>query len=128
ITVHAHLCLIYETAAEQFAAIVPLIRIGLERGERCLYLADNQTAVAVFAAMQAEGIDLEAARNSGALVILGPQETYLKHGYYDPNEMIHFLTKATNAAKAAGFSALRIASEMTGVLGNDPSVERLIEY
>jgi len=128
ITVHAHLCLIYETAAEQFAAIVPLMRIGLEGGERCLYLADNQTAVAVLEAMQAEGIDLEAARNSGALAILSPQEIYLKHGYFDPDEMIHFLIEATNAAKAAGFSALRIASEMTWMLGNGPDVERLIEY
>lgn len=30
--VHDHLCLIYETREEQFAATVPFIRLGLERG------------------------------------------------------------------------------------------------
>lgn len=30
---HNHLCLIYEIKEEQFTAIVPFIRIGLERGD-----------------------------------------------------------------------------------------------
>ena len=36
IGVHDHLCLIYRTQEEQFAAVVPFIRIGRERGERCV--------------------------------------------------------------------------------------------
>lgn len=30
--VHDHLCLLYENTQEQFAAIVPFMRVGLERG------------------------------------------------------------------------------------------------
>ena len=36
---HQHLCLIYHTQEEQFAAALPYLRAGLERGERCLYIA-----------------------------------------------------------------------------------------
>ena len=34
-----------ETPEEQFDALVPFFRFGLERGERCLYVADQTTAV-----------------------------------------------------------------------------------
>ena len=38
---HEHLCLIYDTQEEQFAVALPYLRAGLERRERCLYLADG---------------------------------------------------------------------------------------
>ena len=31
--IHDHLCLFYRTQEEQFAAVIPYIRIGLEKGE-----------------------------------------------------------------------------------------------
>jgi PAS domain-containing protein len=42
--------------------------------------------------------------------------------------MILFLAEATAAAKADGFSALRVTGEMTWVLGGEPGTERLFEY
>ncbi len=35
-----HLCLIYETEAEQMAAAVPFVQLGLARNECCVYFAD----------------------------------------------------------------------------------------
>ena len=32
---------IYETQQEHFAVVIPFIRIGLERGEKCIYIADD---------------------------------------------------------------------------------------
>ena len=125
---HDHLCLIYETRAEQFAAVVPFIRIGLERGERCIYIVDDNTAQAVLTALRAGGVDTDAALASGALIIAAKQDAYLKRGYFDPDWMIQFLAQATAEARAAGYAALRATGEMTWVLGGDPGVERLIEY
>jgi PAS domain S-box-containing protein len=42
--------------------------------------------------------------------------------------MIGFLKLATDDAKAAGYSALRVTGEMTWVLGGDPGTERVMEY
>ncbi len=128
LAVHDHLCLIYETQAEQFAAIVPFVRLGLERGERCIYIADDNTAQTVLEALQRGGTEADAAIRSGALVIAGKRDAYLKQGYFDPDWMIGFLAESTRAAKAAGFTALRVTGEMTWQLGGDPGVERLIEY
>ncbi len=41
---HEHLCLIYDTLEEQFAAALPYLRIGLERGEKCLYIVDENSS------------------------------------------------------------------------------------
>ena len=128
IGVHQHLCLIYETQEEQFTAVIPFIRIGLERGERCLYIADDNPSDAVFDAMRAQGIDVAVAASSGALTVASKRETYLKPGCFDPDWMIHFLAEATDAAQAAGFSALRMTGEMGWMLGGDPGSARLTEY
>jgi PAS domain S-box-containing protein len=128
IGVHDHLCLIYETQEEQFAAVIPYIKIGLDRNEKCIYVVDDNTAAVVVNGMKAAGLDAEAAIASGKLVIVSKQEAYLKQGYFDPDWMIGFLKQATDEAKAAGFSALRITGEMTWVLGGDPGSDRLMEY
>ncbi len=133
---HNHLCLIYETQGEQFAAALTFLQIGLERGERCLYIVDENTASAVLEAMRACGMDVDSALRAGALIVTNKQETYLKPGHFDPDEMIRFLTEAIKEAKAAGFDALRVTTEMTwnlgdGSLAGSSSVlggERLMEY
>lgn len=126
--VHDHLCLIYETREEQFAAVIPYIRLGLERGEKCLYVADDNTAQAVDAAMEASGINVEGLSARGALSVVGKRDVYLKKGSFDPDWLIEYLRQAAMESKAEGFSALRITGEMTWVLGGDPGSERLMEY
>jgi chemotaxis family two-component system sensor kinase Cph1 len=126
--VHDHLCLIYETREEQFSAVIPFIKIGLEHGEKCLYAVDDNTAAMVINGMKGAGLDVESAVESGRLAIISKQDAYLKQGYFDPDWMIGFLKRATDEAKDAGFSALRITGEMTWVLSGDPGTERLMEY
>lgn len=126
--VHDHLCLIYESREEQLAAVMPFMRIGLERGERCVYIADDNTVATVIEAMRAEGIDVDVALDSGALSVITKHETYLKEGRFDPEWMINFLKESAAVAKADGYSALRATGEMTWMLGGEPGVERLMEY
>ncbi len=125
---HDHICLIYETRSEQFDAVVPFIRIGLENGEKCVYVADENTADEVLSIMRCRGIDIESALDTGSLVIARKKETYLRQGYFDPDEMIRFLKESTDSAKKEGFSALRVAGEMTWVLGGEEGTSKNIEY
>ena len=125
---HDHLCLIYETKKEQFAAVFPFINSGLKRGEKCIYIVDDNIAQEVIGAMQKSGIDVDSALKSGSLSIVNKQEVYLKQGYFDPAWMIQFLKEAVDSAKVEGFNALRVTGEMTWALGRDPGVEKLIEY
>ena len=125
---HAHLCLVYTTKAEQFAAVVPYLRLGLERGERCVYIVDENTADEVLRALKDDGVDADAAVEAGALAVISKRDSYLKEGSFDPDRMIRFLEDATTQAEASGYAALRVTGEMTWALGPETGAERLIEY
>ena len=126
--VHDHACLLYKSREEQFAAAIPFIKMGLERHEKCVYIADENSADTVLKALRAKGVDVESAVESGSLAIVTKVDTYLRGGGFDPDAMIAFLKEATESAVENGFTALRATGEMTWALGPEPGVERLIEY
>src|SRR3712207_4236686 len=95
-----HVCLIYETAAEQLAATVPFVRDGLARGERALYIIDESTLPEVAAALAEGGIDVEHEVWRGALVLATKREAYLHSGVFDPEGMIRFVRQTVQEAVA----------------------------
>ncbi|WP_306054663.1 MEDS domain-containing protein [Natronococcus wangiae] len=122
-----HLALIYESQAEQFATVIPYLERGLERGERCVYIADENDTEAILSALRDADVDADAALESGALTMHTAQDSYLRNGAFDPDEMIAFLEDAIEEA-AEQYEGLRIAGEMTWVFGDDPPIEELVEY
>jgi len=125
---HDHLCSIYDSSEEHFAVAIPFIRIGLERGEKCIYIADDGTEAVVRDAMHAERIDVERAIETDSLVLEKKEATYLKHGSFDPEWMFTFWADATAEAMSQGFSALRVTGETEWVLRGAPGLERWAEY
>jgi signal transduction histidine kinase len=125
---HDHLCSIYESPEEHFAVAIPFIRIGLDRGEKCIYIADDGTEAAVREAMYAEGIDVERAIATESLVLEKKEAAYLKHGSFDPEWMFTFWADATAEAMRQGFTALRATGETEWVLRGAPGLERWMEY
>lgn len=125
---HDHLCLLFTTREEEFSAVIPFLRLGLERGERCVYIVDENTAGEVLRALTDDGADTAAAVASGALIVISKRESYLKNGYFDPDLMIRFLEESAREAKSQGCAALRVTGEMTWALGPEPGVEKVLEY
>ena len=123
-----HLCSIYETTEEHLAVAVPFIQIGLARGEKCFYIADDGTEELVRDAMRAYGIDVQQALAAGSLVFANKDEAYLKQGAFDPEWMFTFWGDAVVAAMNQGFSALRLTGETEWVVRGAPGLERWIEY
>jgi len=125
---HEHLCVIYDTRQEQFAAALPYLKAGLERGEKCLYFAYENTAAAVLEALRKGGTDVDAYLRSGALTITHKRETDLQQARFDPDWWIGFLNQATAEAGAAKFPALRILGDMDWPLRGGNSAGKFIEY
>ena len=123
-----HLCCIYQTDDEQRAAVVPYLRLGLERGEKVLYIVDARTAETVLAELRADGMDVDACVARGQLSMLTRHDTYVRHGVFDPGAMVGMLREATDQAVVDGYAALRVTGEMTWALRGLPGSERLIEY
>src|SRR3984893_12935345 len=128
IGLHDHICLIYESQGEQLAMPVPSIRMGLERGEKCIFIAPEKTLRDVNEGLHAIGIDVDEAVNSGRLAVASQEDTYLRNGHFEPDKMTRFLADALEPAIASGFSGLRVVGEMTWALGGDPGTGPLIEY
>ena len=123
-----HLASIYERRAEQFAAVVPFIRQGLERGERCLYVADDNSRDDVLDALREGGIDVDAALESGALSIHTKADTYLRTGEFDRETMLEFWREQLADARTDEYAGVRAAAEMTWALDEDLDLERLVAY
>jgi signal transduction histidine kinase len=128
IGLHDHLCSIYESPEERLNAPVRSIQMGLGRGEKCIYVADENTVGEVIDTLRAVGTDIDAAVKSGILTIANKSGTYLRQGRFEPDEMIRFWTDAVNAATGAGFTGLRVIGDVTWALGVHPGALRLIEY
>ena len=124
-----HLALLYEDRDEQFAAAVPFIRQGLERGEQCLYVADDNSREEVLAAMRAYDIDVDTALGSGALAVLTPADTYRRTDAFDRDTMLEFWEDSLEqAVDEEGYTGLRAAAEMTWALDGDTGADELAEY
>ncbi|WP_226481435.1 MEDS domain-containing protein [Natrinema amylolyticum] len=117
-----HLALIYENSDERFAAVVPFIREGIERGERCLYIVDDGSRDEVLAALRDGGVDVDAALDTGQLSIRAAEETYLTGGEFDTDETRTLLETAV-AEGLDEYEGVRVTAEETW-LGGDETAQR----
>jgi len=125
---HDHLCSIYESSEEHLAVAIAFIRTGLDRGERCVYIADDGTLPILRDAMEGAGIDVERVIASGRLALEPNPRAYLDDGNVVPETMLRFLKDATADAASHGFPALRLATDSRWTTGRTPGLERWTDY
>ena len=123
-----HLCCLYQTEKEHRAVLTPFLRLGLERGEKVIYIVDVSSSEKILEYLRSEGIDVKGSLRSGQLQILSRNETYTREGCFDPDGMIELLKTETQKALNEGYTALRVTGEMSWALRGLPGSERLIEY
>src|ERR1700732_4196604 len=126
---HDHLCSVYESQEEQFASAAPFVRIGLERGERCIYIMDGDDRFEpVGAALKAAGIEVDRVIRSGALVLIAKDAAQLEGGQFDPDKILNSWREHTAQALRSGHSGLRLAGETDWVTQGALGMEWLMEY
>ncbi|WP_254762132.1 sensor histidine kinase [Natrinema marinum] len=122
-----HIALFYDSPDERIAATVPFVRQGIERGERVMYVIDEQSEADVLTALRDGGVDVDAATDSGALTFHSVEETYLRNGAFDPDEMLEFYAE-TIEATAGAYEGLRITAETNWLLDDGTSIEDFMAY
>ncbi len=123
-----HLCLVYRSAAEQTAALVPYLKAGLAAGERCLFVGHGTSGRRLEHALTEAGMDVQGECDRGALVFVTQRDNWLPGGRFDPGAMMDSLRQAEQQALDDGFSGLRATWNMGWVLEGTPGADRLIEY
>ncbi|NEU58314.1 MEDS domain-containing protein [Halorussus sp. MSC15.2] len=121
-----HFANVYETDAERFAAAVPFVRRGLDRGERVVYVTDEDSEAAVRSALRDGGIDVRAALKPGALSFYTVRDTSVRNSSFDPTEMVE-RDEVTDGTATEEDESLRIVAETTW-LPADATVEQVVEY
>src|SRR5687767_7768185 len=82
-----HCALFFQTRAEQFSWVCPFIASGLRRNERCLYITYDNSVPMVLSKLSNAGIDVAVAQARSALRILTKEQSYQKHGMFEPARM-----------------------------------------
>jgi hypothetical protein len=123
-----HAALFYRTRAEQLEIVIPFMAIGLQRNERCLYIAEDNTPFEIYQKLQDFGVDVPEARHKGALHVVTKHETYLRHGIFQPDKMIGDLCHAVDEAVDLGFTGLRSAGELSWALDLPSALAQMVTY
>lgn len=124
---HDHACIIYDTPKELLTITIPFIRSGLDRGERCICVADEMSAYDICNALHYVGIDVNSVVESGSLTFLADKEIFFEHKIFNPDLLMRFYQEACNAAQQEGFNGLRVAQEMSWALEVASDFPRLME-
>jgi len=122
-----HIVFIYDNIPELTAFVVPFISEGLARGERCLYVIEDQELPEMTEALVSGGVDVERESRRGALVFLNSEE-YAGPPPFDPLRMVELLRRRATEAASGGFTGLRIAGQMTWTLKAGVPARALVEY
>jgi len=104
------------------------IMIGLEGGERVLYIDRDEDPSAIILALQKLSIDTDSAMASGQLSIADSNSTYLPSGHFDAGKMTDLLKNYSATTPKERFSGLRIIGDAPCDGGCQTSIDNFVEY
>ncbi|MFB3814984.1 MAG: MEDS domain-containing protein [Terriglobales bacterium] len=123
-----HVCGMFRTNEEQQEATGMFLRDGIARGERIVYVASAGTREDICGSLQRAGIDAEACLARGQLQLRNFRDAYIHNGEFRPEVTFAFWNSELTAARAAGYSSLRVTGEMSWSLDHYSETDYLIEY
>ncbi len=120
-----HVILIYEDGAELFTFVIPFIKDGLAKGERCILVVESESAEVVEALSdRAVAINREVKR--GAFAVTTAREFFGFPPFNAARAMARIL-RAQREAASAGFAGLRLAGDWAWSLGKGDQNDELRE-
>jgi signal transduction histidine kinase len=121
----SHLCLISEEDSHgPLATVLPFIRQGLDAGERCIYVADDETLGRLSCALDAYDVNVAYEVERRAL-LLWPPDQWPDPGSIDIDPSIERVRRIVEASLRDGFAAVRFVVEMACLVGQAIEIESL---
>ncbi|HEY3356784.1 MAG TPA: MEDS domain-containing protein [Polyangia bacterium] len=120
-----HLCGLYETDDEHRELLGALLRAGLARGDRIVFIAEPAVVEAMGGPLRAAAA--AAGRGRASVVLVTPREACLSHGVFTREALTAFLARETARARGEGHAGLCAVVDMSWALGPVPEADRLME-
>ncbi|HKQ40487.1 MAG TPA: MEDS domain-containing protein [Verrucomicrobiae bacterium] len=123
-----HICAFFHSKEEEYRTLMGFIREGVERKEKAFHIVDADQRDKHRTRLQAEGIEVDSAENSGQLRVACWEDAYLKDGYFDQNRQIRLIETVLQEGKREGFPLTRLVANMEWALEDNAGVEDIVEY
>ena len=123
----AHTASLFSSDEEQMSSAVPFLLAGIDAGEKCVYIVDNNSEDAIVDAVM-KVRDVQSSLDSGQLTFFDKDETYLRDGRFDVGRMLSSLHEFERNSLSEGYKGLAITGEMTWSCADVPGAESLVEY
>ncbi|RQG92293.1 sensor histidine kinase [Natrarchaeobius chitinivorans] len=122
-----HIALFYRSREERFATVAPFVRQGIEQGERVMYVIDDLSRSEILTELRGGDVDVDAALESGQLTFHPLEETYLRSGRFDPDDMLEVYSEAIDDADGE-YPGLRVTANTNFVLDEHATIEDFMAY
>lgn len=123
-----HVCALYRSPEEQYAALVPFVKEGIEAGDRVISFVDPAEREERLNRLRHAGIDTEAAQRDGRLEIGTWDQYYLGVDGFDPDDMLTLVQEMIDRSHKLGFERIRCWANMEWALLDVPGAEKLAVY
>src|SRR6266568_1191096 len=123
-----HAAHLFDDDGEAAEVAGAFLRLGLERRERCVHLADEDTAARVLPHLRAAGADAGQALATGALVLASDRDGFFGAGALRPGQAATVLAERAADALRDGYSALRVSADPRWLFQGTPTLDLLVEY
>ena len=128
LTCPCHVCALYQNSEEQYAALVPFVREGIEAGDRVVSVTAPGDDEARRNRLRLAGIDVDRAEREGQLEISTWDTFYLDGGHFDADAMVALAQEAIDRTRQLGFKRMRGWANMEWALEDVRGVEQLVVY
>ena len=125
---HFHICAFFNSREEEYDALTPYYREGIEAGDKNLHIVAPAARDDHIARLEANGIDTDECLACGQLEVVGWDQAYLERGRFDQHRMLAKVNALLAAGRDAGYGRVRLMGNMQWAFAHTPAVEELVEY
>jgi hypothetical protein len=123
-----HICQIFADDGEQMEVLLACLRSALQAGERVSCFSDRLDPALLADTLQANGISIDRATQSGALALARSSPAYFPDGSFVPERILAAISQYAAESLAQGYPAARVIGEMPPDVQRLPGGSRLLEY
>ena len=108
LTEYRHACAFFSSPQEEYATILPFVLDGLQRGERAYHVLRSPYREKHLEELRNAGIDVALAQHRHQLEVTTAEETYLRGGTFNEDNMLDLIQETLKSGASLGFALTRL--------------------